>query len=124
MRYGYKIKICVVSSSFFSFCFLSFVDSSSSLKIICWLNFCLWIMKINFSFEDLRNISNPPPCHVKHLKLSGRSYQVGVLNLDALVDGLLWSCRPETLSTAKASAFGTKLAKVYSPSVPFIVFPW
>lgn len=54
--------LCSIFFFFFQFCFLSFVDSSSSLKIICWLNFCLWIMKINFSFEDLRNISIPPPC--------------------------------------------------------------
>ncbi|XP_058180646.1 uncharacterized protein LOC131299096 isoform X2 [Rhododendron vialii] len=67
--------------------------------------------KITFSFEVLRNISIPPPCHVKHLKLSGRSYRVGVLNLDALVDGLPWSCRPETLSIAEAPDIGTKFAK-------------
>lgn len=59
-------------------------------------------MKITFSMEDLRNISIPPPCHVKHLKLDALSYHVKVLNFDALVDGLLWSFRPEMLSTAKA----------------------
>ncbi|KAF7135933.1 hypothetical protein RHSIM_Rhsim08G0029500 [Rhododendron simsii] len=80
--------------------------------------------KITFSFEDLRNISIPRPCHVKHLKLSGRSYQVGVLNLDVLVHGLLRSCCRETLSIAETPDIGTKFAMVYSPSVPFIVFPW
>lgn len=65
-------------------------------------NVVVWITSISrkvmtFNWDDVRDITFPPPCHVKHLELHACSWIEGD-KVESLLDGLLWSCRPETLS--------------------------
>lgn len=59
--------------------------------------FVFWMTKVTFNWEDVRDISFPPTCHVKHLELDSYSDSIEGHNVDGLLDGLLWICHPETL---------------------------
>ncbi|KAK2986858.1 hypothetical protein RJ640_009592 [Escallonia rubra] len=51
--------------------------------------------KATFDLKNFRDTRVPPMCHVKHLKIIAHTGFSS--NYNDLVDGLLWSCHPETL---------------------------
>ncbi|KAK3002746.1 hypothetical protein RJ639_020107 [Escallonia herrerae] len=51
--------------------------------------------KATFDMKNFRDACVPPMCHVKHLKIIAHTGFSS--NYNDLLDGLLWSCHPETL---------------------------
>ncbi|KAK9927965.1 hypothetical protein M0R45_025124 [Rubus argutus] len=69
--------------------------------------------KVTFLPEELgENISVPSPSNIKHLKLELDSPLKEKENYEALVDGLLWSSHPETLSMELGWGYNNEVAKV------------
>lgn len=71
------------------------------------------MQQVTFLPEELsENISIPSLSNIKHLKLEMDSPLKEKENYEALVDGLLWSSHPETLSMELGWGYNNEVAKV------------
>ena len=69
-------------------------------------------MQVSFDSEDLSEVTIPPLVEVEHLELVASGIN-GPLDSEALIDGLLWSCHPMTITVRSINEFEKECIEVW-----------